>query len=140
MNRSSGILLTEPDAAHLERSIIEHLLCAPDGEYEATELEAILDEAAVVPATAVDPQVVTMNSVVVVEELPTASRVTVTLVYPKESDPEHQRISVLSDFGRALIGAHVGDVVSAGAAGDESGKYLVAELRYQPEAAGRFDL
>lgn len=140
MTKSNGILLTEPDAARLERSIIEQLLCSPSGEYDATELEAILDQAAVVPATAVDPQVVTMNSVVVLEELPSARRLTVTLAYPRESDAERQRVSVLSALGRALIGAHVGDVISTEAGGDESGKYLVAEIWYQPEAAGRFDL
>lgn len=140
MNKPTGILLTEPDAARLERSIIEQLLCAPGAEDDATELEAILDQAAVVPATAVDPQVVTMNSVVVLEDLTSARRLTVSLSYPRASDPERQRISVLSAFGRALVGAHVGDVISTGAGGNESGKYLVAELRYQPEAAGRFDL
>ena len=92
------------------------------------------------PATAVHPQVVTMNLVVVLQDLPSARRLTVTLAYPRESDPERQRVSVLSAFGRALIGAHVGDVISTGALDDESGKYLIAELQYQPESAGRFDL
>lgn len=140
MTKSRGILLTEPDAARLERSIIEQLLCSPSGEYDATELEAILDQAAVVPARAVDPQVVTMNSVVVLEDLPSARRLTITLAYPRESDPDRQRISVLSAFGRALIGARVGDVISIEALDDESRRYLVAGLEYQPEAAGRFDL
>jgi len=140
MARPNGILLTERDAARLERSIIAQLLCSPSGEHDATELEAILDEAAVVPATCVDPQVVTMNSVVVLEDLPSARRLTVTLAYPRESDPARLRVSVLSAVGRALLGAHVGDVISTEADGDESGRYLVAEIRYQPEAAGRFDL
>lgn len=140
MNESTGILLTEPDAARLERSIIEQLLRSPDESQDATELEAILEEAAVVPARVVDPYVVTMNSVVVLEDLPSARRVTVTLAYPRESDPDRQRISVLSAFGRALIGARVGDVISIEARDDESRRYLVAELEYQPEAAGRFDL
>lgn len=140
MSESTGILLTEPDAARLERSIIEQLLRSPDEWQDATELETILEEAAVVPARVVDPHVVTMNSVVVLEDLPSARRVTVTLAYPRESDPDRQRISVLSAFGRALIGARVGDVISIEARDDESRRYLVAELEYQPEAAGRFDL
>lgn len=140
MNESTGILLSEPDAARLERSMIEQLLRSPGESQDATELEAILDQAAVVPARAVDPHVVTMNSVVVLEDLPSARRVTVTLAYPRESDPDRQRISVLSALGRALIGARVGDVISTGARGSESWKYLVAELQYQPEAYGRFDL
>lgn len=79
MNESTGILLTEPDAARLERSIIEQLLRSPDESQDATELEAILDEAAVVPARVVDSLVVTMNSVVVLEDLPSARRLTVSL-------------------------------------------------------------
>lgn len=140
MNESTGILLTEQDAARLERSIIEQLLGSSGESQDATELEAILDQAAVVPASAVGPRVVTMNSVVVLEDLASTRRVTVTLAYPGESDPDRQRVSVLSALGRALIGTQVGDVISSGERRGVAGKYLVAELQYQPEASGRFDL
>jgi len=140
MNKSNGIFLTEPDAARLERSIIEAWLRSPTGAPDAIELEAILDEAEVVPSTAIDRQLVTMNSVVVLEDLQSSNRMTVTLVYPGEADPDCLRISVLSSLGRALIGARVGDVINTGFADDASGRFVVAELIYQPEAAGRFDL
>jgi regulator of nucleoside diphosphate kinase len=140
MSRSTGIFLTEPDAARLERSIIEALLLSPGGAQDAIELEAILDEAAVVPPAAVDRQLVTMNSVVVLEELQSGRRTTVTLVYPKESDPDCMRISVLSPIGRALIGARVGDIIKDGDSGNASSTFVVVELPFQPEAAGRVDL
>jgi regulator of nucleoside diphosphate kinase len=132
--------LTEPDAAGLERSIIEVLLRSPAGAKDAIELDAILDEATVVPSAVVDHQLVTMNSIVVLEEPRSGRRITVTLVYPKQSDPACQRISVLSPFGRALIGARVGDVIQASAPDTVSSTFVVAELPFQPEAAGRFDL
>jgi len=140
MSRSTGICLTEPDAARLERSIIKVWLRSPTGIPGAIELEAILDEAKVVPSTAVDRHLVTMNSVVVLEDLRSSRRMTVTLVYPSEADVDCLRISVLSSFGRALIGARVGDVINASFAEESPGTFVVAELDYQPEAAGHFDL
>jgi regulator of nucleoside diphosphate kinase len=140
MNGSTGIYLTEPNAARLERSIIEVLLRSPGGVQDAIELEAILDDAAVVPSAAVDRELVTMNSIVVLAEPQSGRRMTVTLVYPRQSDPACQRISVLCPFGRALIGARVGDVIKASAPENMSNTLVVAELPFQPEAAGRFDL
>jgi regulator of nucleoside diphosphate kinase len=140
MSKSTGIFLTEPDAARLERSIIAVLLRSPTGAPDAIELEAILDEAEVVPSTAIDRHLVTMNSVVVLEDLRSSHRTTVTLAYPGEADPACLRISVLSSLGRALIGARVGDVINASFADSASRAFVVAELVYQPEAAGRYDL
>jgi regulator of nucleoside diphosphate kinase len=140
MSRSTGIFLTEPDAARLERSIIKALLRSPAAAQDAVELEAILDEAAVVPSAALDPQVVvTMNAVVVLEDSQSGRRTTVTLVYPRQADPACRRISVLSPFGRALLGARVGDVIKLSASVNASSRFVVAELPFQPEAAERFD-
>ena len=137
MNIPTAILLTELDAARLERSIIEQLSLSPETQ-EATELEAILDAAAVVPATAVGPHVVTMNSIVVLEEPLSARRMTITLVYPKDSDVERSRVSVLSPVGRAIIGTRVGDRVTVSVPDAAPRELVVAELEYQPEAAGHF--
>ncbi len=140
MYRTNEIRLTERDAARLERALIEQLRredAAPQG---TAELEAILDAAAVVPASAIDPQVVTMNSTVVLEERPSGNRTTLTLVYPNEADPERARVSVLSPVGRALVGARVGEVIDVVVPNHGSRKLLVAELPYQPEANGCFDL
>jgi regulator of nucleoside diphosphate kinase len=81
-----------------------------------------------------------MNSTVVLEEQPAGRRMAVTLVYPKDSDPERSRVSVLSPVGRALIGARVGDTIKIVVPGNEPRDLRVAELQYQPEANGRFDL
>jgi regulator of nucleoside diphosphate kinase len=139
MNKPTAILLTELDAARLERSIIEQLRLSPEAQ-EANELEAILDAAAVVPSKAVGPRVVTMNSVVVLEEPLSGRRMTVTLVYPKDSDLEHSRVSVLSPVGRAIIGTRVGDRVQVSVPDHAARELIVVELEYQPEAAGHFDV
>ena len=96
MPRTNEIHLTELDAARLERAVIAQLQREELAAQGTAELEDILDSAAVVPSAAIGPQVVTMNSTVVVEEPESRARTTLTLVYPGDADPECSRISVLS--------------------------------------------
>lgn len=140
MNRTNEIRLTDLDAARLERSLIEQLRESPDPAQGTAELEALLDAAAVVPSATIDPNIVTMNSTVVLEEQPAGRRMTVTLVYPRDSDPERSRVSVLSPVGRALVGARVGDSINVSVPGHPPRDLRVIEMKYQPEANGRFDL
>lgn len=140
MNRNNEIRLTELDAARLERSLIEQLRREDAPTHGTAELEALLDEAAVVPAAAMDPHVVTMNSTVVVEEIPSRTRTTLTVAYPNEADPERARVSVLSPMGRALIGARIGDTVEVVVPNNPTRRLRVAELTYQPEANGHFEV
>jgi regulator of nucleoside diphosphate kinase len=140
MTKTTEIRLTDLDAARLERSLIEHLRQSPEPAQGTAELEALLDAAAVVPSATIDPNIITMNSTVVLEEQPAGRRLTVTLVYPKDSDPERSRVSVLSPVGRALIGARVGDTISVVVPGNVPRELHVVEMKYQPEANGRFDL
>ena len=140
MTRSNEIHLTELDAARLERSLIEQLRQSPEPAQGTAELEALLDAAAVVPSATIDPAVVTMNSTVVLEEQPAGRRMTVTLVYPKDSDLERSRVSVLSPVGRALIGARVGETIRVALPDNVPRELHVVEMKYQPEANDRFDL
>jgi regulator of nucleoside diphosphate kinase len=140
MTRTHEIRLTELDAVRLERALME-LLKSSDGEPQgATELESLLDAAAIVPSASIDPNVVTMNSTVVLEARPSGERTTFTLVYPKDVDLQRSRVSVLSPVGRALLGARVGDVLRVMVPGHGERELVVVELSYQPEANGRFDL
>lgn len=140
MNRNTEILLTELDAARLERSLIDQLRREDAPTQGTAELEALLDEAAVVPSAFIDPKVITMNSTVVIEEVPSGNRTTLTLVYPNEADPERARVSVLSPVGRSLVGARVGETVDVVVPNHPTRQLTVAELTYQPEANGRYDL
>jgi len=140
MTRTHEIRLTELDAVRLERALME-LLKSSDGEPQgATELESLLDAAAIVPSASIDPNVVTMNSTVVLEARPSGERTTFTLVYPKDVDLQRSRVSVLSPVGRALLGARMGDVLRVMVPGHGERELVVVELSYQPEANGRFDL
>jgi regulator of nucleoside diphosphate kinase len=140
MTRTHEIRLTELDAVRLERALVQILKTSTIEPQGAAELEALLDAAAIVPSASIEPQLVTMNSTVVLEARPSAERTTFTLVYPKDVDPEQSRISVLSPVGRALLGARVGDVIRVLVPGHGEREFVVVELTYQPEANGRFDL
>lgn len=140
MTRNAEIYLTELDKVRLERAISVHSSDPHDAARSSDELAAILDSATIVPAESIPPHVVTMNSTVVLEERASGKRQTFTLAYPQEADAERGRVSVLSPVGRALIGSHVGDVIQVDVPGGPPREMVVVELRYQPEAAGRFDL
>jgi regulator of nucleoside diphosphate kinase len=140
MTRTHEIRLTELDAVRLERALMQILKTSAMEPQGAAELETLLDTAAIVPSASIDPEVVTMNSTVVLESRPAGERTTLTLVYPKDVNPDQSRVSVLSPVGRALIGAHVGDLIRVLVPGHGEREFVVAELTYQPEANGRFDL
>lgn len=140
MTTTHEIRLTELDAVRLERALMQLLKTSASEPQGAAELESLLDDAAVVAPDSIDPEVVTMNSTVVLESSPSGDRTTLTLVYPKDVDPDQSRVSVLSPVGRALIGAHVGDRIRVVVPGHGEREFVLAELTYQPEANGRFDL
>jgi regulator of nucleoside diphosphate kinase len=140
MNRNHEIRLTELDAARLGRVVTNTLKSAGRELQGANELESVLDAAAVVPSSVIDPDVVTMNSTVVLERRPAGERSRVTLVYPQDVDPERGRVSVLSPVGRALLGARTGDVLRVPVPGHGEREFSIVELSWQPEANGRFDL
>ncbi|HET7203999.1 MAG TPA: GreA/GreB family elongation factor [Steroidobacteraceae bacterium] len=140
MSTTHEIRLTESDVARLERALLELLQRSDEEPNGAAELEMLLDSAAIVPSASIDPQVVTMNSTVVLESRPSLERTTLTLVYPKEADVDRSRVSVLSPVGRKLLGARVGDTLRVIVPGHGEREFRVAELPFQPEAHGRFDL
>ena len=79
--------------------------------------------------------VVTMNSEVVYEDSATGNQRVVRLVYPKDANASAGRVSVLAPVGAALLGLHVGQEIEWAVPGGIK-RIRVAEVRYQPEAAG----
>ena len=53
-------------------------------------------------------RVVTLNSVVDYEEMPTGRRRTIVLVAPPHADEREGRVSTFAPMGRALLGLRVG--------------------------------
>lgn len=93
-----------------------------------------LEEATVVEAAEVPPDVVTMESQVDLYDLRTGRRDSVSLVYPRDSDRTRNTVSIFEPAGIAMLGRRVGHVVGWNENG-LSRTAIVDRLNYQPEAS-----
>lgn len=134
--QDNTIYLTDIDQLRL-RVLSRTLLERNNGSREpGEELLDLVENAEVVPARAIAPDVVTMNSSVVAEgDMLGKGEHTLTLVYPDRADGATRRISVLSPLGRALLGARAGQTLEIQT---PEGVHKLKLLRvvYQPEADG----
>lgn len=103
------------------------------------ELDDKLEIAQVVSGREVAPDVVTMNSVVRVRELPDGQPHDLTLVYPADAT-QPGRISVVSPLGRALLGTRAGSQFTLTLPDGTQNTWRVEAVVYQPEAAGHYDV
>jgi regulator of nucleoside diphosphate kinase len=103
------------------------------------ELQHELDRAKVVDPKKIPPDVVTMNSKVLLKDVESGEEETYTLVFPDEADIDEGKISVLAPIGTAILGYRVGATISwkvpAGVR-----KFEIEKILYQPEAAGDYHL
>ena len=137
MPRYMPVHVTQADAIRLQQALQRETQAGASAP--ADELEAVLDEAVTVPGTDIGPDVITMNSRVVIASGVGGAPRTVTLSYPREAAADAGRVSVLSPLGRVLLGARVGDELQVALPGGPPGRLRVIALEYQPEAAGHFD-
>jgi regulator of nucleoside diphosphate kinase len=127
------LTITDVDLQRLQAVLDQH--DTPASESLATELH----RASIVAQRAVPADVVTMNSEVVYEDCDTLAKRAVRVVYPKDADASHGRVSVLAPIGSALLGLRVGQTI-AWPVPSGTKRIRVVEIRYQPEACGDFDL
>ena len=59
-----------------------------------------------------------------------------TLVYPRDADPDAHQVSIFAPVGSALLGLRVGDAIDWPMPGGRTARLHVLAVRYQPEAAG----
>jgi regulator of nucleoside diphosphate kinase len=127
------IYITETDLDRLEEIIQNQ---SPASQV----LENELANAIVVPSTDIPPDVVTMNSRVVFEDVQSGARNTVTLVYPSRADASDGYISVLAPVGVALLGLRVGQTIDWAMPAGRVRQLRIVEVLYQPEASGDLHL
>lgn len=87
----------------------------------------------------IEPDFVTMNSLIEVVDLDNRKVMTLKLVYPKDADFRNGNISILSLLGSALLGYRVGSIIKFEAPLGER-KIRIKSIIYQPEANGVFDV
>ena len=99
------------------------------------DLKVELERAVVVPASAIPPDVVTMNSLVRLTDLDTGGRGEYSVVFPGRADFRRGRLSILAPVGTALLGQREGDVVEwVVPAGVK--RFRIEAVLYQPETDG----
>jgi regulator of nucleoside diphosphate kinase len=92
MNTYRPIIITDTDIALL-RALRSH-----------THLAAELENADIVPAERVPPNVFTMNTRVRFEDMATGESREIKIVYPEDADAARGMVSVLAPVGSALVG------------------------------------
>lgn len=105
---------------------------------QAEELGDVIDNADVVRAQEVGPEVVTMYTQVRVADGPDAAERTITLVYPQDADAAQGKISVLSPIGTGLLGLSIGDVARWHGVDGKESSVEVRGIEFQPEASGDY--
>jgi regulator of nucleoside diphosphate kinase len=128
-----AITITDADLRRLQPVLEQNDTAASES------LDAELRRATVVPQRAVPADVVTMNTEVVYEDCTTSSQRVVRVVYPKDADASHGKISVLAPIGSALLGLRVGQAIEWPVPSGTK-RVRVVEIRYQPEAHGDYGL
>ena len=135
---------TEPTitVSTLDLARLERLLDLPayQDQDAALRLSDELGRALVLPPAEMPNDVVTMNSTVVCVEEIGGKEHRLTLVYPKMAEAAAGRVSVLAPIGAALLGLSVGQSIDWAAPGRAPLRVRVAEISYQPEAAGDLTL
>lgn len=129
-DKSRLLAYIEELGSHADRRDRPHLI----------ELEQELERAKVIKDARKTPaDVITMRSVVALENLSSGKSLSCALVYPDEGDPEQNRISVLAPLGTAMLGQRVGRTFKVHLPKGTT-EYRVAAIDYQPEAAGDLHL
>ena len=124
MTCDRSIIVTDRDFVRL-RSLHEH-------EHLVSELE----RADVVDGRDVPPDVVTMNSRVMYEDLTSRKVTEVTIVFPQDADVQQGKVSVLAPVGTALLGLAEGDSIVWPFPDGSSRCLRVVAVTFQPEASG----
>jgi regulator of nucleoside diphosphate kinase len=132
------IYITAFDKQRLEELIAVADDFGSSGRKDLVSLAEELTRAKVVASEKVPPDVVTMNSKVVLRDLSTSETMSYILVFPKDANIDEGSISVLAPVGTAILGYRVGDEIEWRV---PSGlrRLKIEEILYQPEAAGDFD-
>lgn len=108
---SKVIILSDADQQQLLAFVDSARLDSRVSPDSLALLERELARAKVLPVDEVPAEVVTMNSHVTFVELATGEEERYTLVYPRDANLLHNRLSVLAPIGMALLGYREGDEI-----------------------------
>jgi len=134
----NSIYITSQDKQRLEELLAEVSVSDPRQRGDLKSLEEELRRAVIVEPKEIPGDVITMNSRADLIDLDTNETVTFTLVFPRDSNVEEEKISVLAPIGAGMLGYRIGDEFEWKVP-DGVRHMKVTNVHYQPEAAGDFD-
>jgi regulator of nucleoside diphosphate kinase len=102
-------------------------------------LRRMLETANVVASDAMPPDVVTMNTQVVLQDETSGERRVLRVVFPGDADPSAGLVSVLEPLGLQLLGAAPGQVLEC-TLGAGMHRFRIEQVLYQPEHSLRTNL
>jgi len=120
-------LLTELDFVRLDKHRSQH---------PSKELDELLELADLVPSDQIPPDVVTMNSRIVLQDPQAEHAQEWTLCYPGDAQPDQGALSVFSPMGASLLGHRCGDLAFWTLPNGQQGQARITAIPYQPEASG----
>ena len=101
-------------------------------------IDALLDDAHVVPSRRVASDIVTMYSQVLLRFADDGSKRKLTLCYPQDAEPQFGFVSVLSPIGLSLLGQQVGSKVRWESPDERERMAVLDAILFQPEASGDY--
>ena len=101
-------------------------------------LDAVLDDALVVPSRRVASDILTMYSEVLLRFVDDGIERKLTLCDPGDAEPQFGFVSVLSPIGLSLVGQQVGATVRWESPDGTERMAVVDSILFQPEASGDY--
>lgn len=130
-------LPTSRTLSELDHIRISNLLKQPGSPF-SEDLESALDNAELVSSYQIPPDLVTMNSRVLIADSQIGSERTLTLCYPPDADPNTGFVSVLSPVGTSLLGLAEGQVAEWAAPNGTRATAKILKVLFQPEESGEY--
>jgi regulator of nucleoside diphosphate kinase len=134
--RQQYVRVTEVDSKRLQALIDAALQRSGRDGRNVEELERHLLEAEITPASHIGPDVVTMNSEVLVTDLDSGEKFGFRVVFPRAANSDAGNISVLAPLGMAVLGRKMGEEITS-MVPSGTRRLRVDELVYQPEREGK---
>lgn len=134
-----NIVLSKTDFLRISKCIEKSIATKTIDANEAQKLLSELKNASIVKPEDIQPDVVTMNSIVEISFAGKKDLMQLQIVYPHNANIKEKKVSILSPVATALIGYSEKDeiewIVPSGLT-----KIRIERIIYQPEANGEYDL
>lgn len=126
------IHITSDDRKQLKELLTTQISSAEAMGPHVRKLENEINKATVIPPEEADPDLITMNSNVLLEL--DGAEMDLWLVYPKDADISENKVSILSPIGTAILGYRKGDTVHWEIPSGTT-EIFIKEILFQPESA-----